>query len=115
MVDFKALMDESPEAKAQRARDLQQSREEFEKRLSDLVAERTVTLTRLKEGNFPFNEFEAKFVDDNHRKSTRRDQLGTHGGDLAFLSDKQVQKLNEIADRYLSDEPVSAPKRSLRP
>lgn len=82
------------------------------------IEQRSAQIVALNEGNYPLDDFEKKFIDSLERKCTKQDMFGRPGGDLALLSDKQMQILNRLAESHLpAPEQASEAvlKRSPRP
>jgi len=106
MIDFKKLMDQTPEEReAVQAR----AAEEFAQRTREVIARRTAQIQALEADDAALNAWERDFVSDMSYKATTYDIAGWLGGNLATLSDKQAENLDRLHAKALKqrEAPVS--------
>lgn len=120
MIDFKKLMNRTPEEKEADRLAIEARYAEMESVELAKIATRSAQVVALHEGNYPLDAFERKFISSLQYKATTFDMTGREGGNLAFLSDKQMEILNRLAAKHLpaSEEQPEADvpaKRAPRP
>jgi hypothetical protein len=104
-IDFKALMNKTPE---ERAADAERSRQEFHTQMNARIAKHKAELEHIaiamKAEGSAFGQWDHKFVGDLIRKVEQRDISGYEGGALMDLSASQItqiHRLTVIADQLI--------------
>jgi len=103
-IDFKKLREGTPEERAaERERD-QRAREERLNRLIDDRLRDVAGLVALSVSHPDrFNQWEIGFIDSMKRRAeTMCGLTGREGGEMAFLSEKQVESLSRLSVAHLS-------------
>lgn len=98
MVDFAKLLARTPEEAAEERR---KEQEQYLAQLELLVSERTAMVAAVLASKEALTASELKFASDLERMSQRRDLCGLIGGDLAVLSDRQLQFMRAIHARVV--------------
>ena len=118
MIDFKKLMNRTPEEVEAFRLKMDAEYQEMENLELLKIAKRAAQVVALHQGDFPLDAFEKKFIASLEYKATTYDMTGRHGGEMAFLSDKQMAILNRLAEKHLpalEEASEAAVKRSPRP
>jgi hypothetical protein len=113
MVDFKKLMDRSPEAVAEREATRAREEAAFAAHLQRTIDARREVILALErviaEDSAPgaerpprLTEWEIRFVRDMSYRADTYDEAGAFGGRLAALSDKQAAALERLSQAHLS-------------
>ena len=94
MVDFKKLLSQTPEERAQIREKMDQ---EYAQEVQKTIDERTAMVRALHENTEGFTPDQSRFVDSLVRMAEDKDVYSRQvGGQLLTLSEKQVRYLNDL-------------------
>lgn len=97
MVDFKKIMAMTPEERAQRREQADMERKEQDSRT---IMQRSGWLKTALANKSRLTEWERNFIEDIAKQASGKDPiLGCIGGSLVFLSSKQEEILQRIAEK----------------
>lgn len=107
MIDFRALINRTPEEKAAAAARVEEAERELNEREAALIAERSETvrqLVALLPDSVSMTAWDRSFISSMALKLERFDHSGRLGGELAALTERQVCALATMRTRHLTSQ-----------
>lgn len=105
MVDFKALMNRTPEEREAARQRVERAELELARHTAGLIDERGSWIAKILElvesKQIRLSEWERGFIDSMSIAATYFDDAGVRGGRLAILKDRQVVALEGMAAKFL--------------